>query len=130
MEKQALPSDGNDRQQAWLTIRRTSPEDLQERELYVSMDGKRIAILLFGDVATLSIAPGHHHVRVHNTLSRRTVEFDASSGQHVRFSAANVPGKGFALWAMFLGAALMWTELQREDDGPPPTGPASTSFRV
>ena len=129
MERQAV-SPASDTQDAWLTIRRTSSEDIQERELYVSMDGRRVAILLFGDIATLAIAPGHHELRVHNTLSRRIVEFDASFGQHVRFSAANVPGKGFAIWAMFVGAALMWTELQREEDGPSPTGPVMKSFRV
>jgi hypothetical protein len=115
---------------AWLTIRRTSPDDVQERELYASLDGIRIAILLYGDVATLSIAPGHHELRVHNTLSRRKASFDVTAGQHVRFSAANVPGKGFAYWAVFVGAALMWTVLEREADGSPPVGPVATSFRV
>ena len=111
-----------DRAAAWLTVRRTSPEDIQERELYASVDGKRIAILSFGDEVTVPLTPGRHELRVHNTLSRKKHEFDASPGQHIRFSAANVPGKGFAMWAMFIGAALMWTVLEREDDGaaPPP----------
>ena len=100
-----------------LTIRRTSAEDIKERELYASVDGKRIAILQFGDEVTVSLAPGRHELRVHNTLSRKKQEFDASPGQHVRFAAAKVPGKGFALWAIFVGAALMWTVLEREEDG-------------
>src|SRR5688572_7937274 len=110
---------------AWLTIRRDSPDDVQQRELYASVDGKRVAIILFGDVATVAIPPGHHELRVHNTLSRRRVEFDAAPGQHIRFSAANVPGKGFAYWAFFVGAALMWTTLEREEDGEPPARPVS-----
>jgi hypothetical protein len=124
------PVYGEQKPTAWLTIRRTSPEDVKERELYASLDGRRIAILLFGDVATISIAPGHHELRVHNTLSRKKAAFDAAPGQHVRFSAANVPGKGYGYWAFFVGAALMWTALQREEDGRPPAGPVAVSFRV
>ena len=115
---------------AWLTIRRTSAEDVQQRELYASLDGKRIAIILYEDVATVAIAPGHHELRVHNTLSRKRAEFDAAPGQHIRFAAANVPGKGFAYWAFFVGAALMWTTLERELDGEPPTGQVKETFRV
>lgn len=115
---------------AWLTIRRTSPDDVQHRELYASLDGKRIAIILYDDVATVAIAPGHHELRVHNTLSRKRVEFDAAPGQHVQFAAANVPSKGFAYWAFFVGAALMWTTLEREEDGAPPTLPVKETFRV
>jgi hypothetical protein len=115
---------------AWLTIRRNSPEDVQHRELYASLDGNRIAIILYDDVATVAISPGHHELRVHNTLSRKRAEFDAAPGQHVRFTAANVPSKGFAYWAFFVGAALMWTTLEREEDGSPPAGPVKATFRV
>ena len=102
---------------AKLTIRRTSPEDIAERELYCSLDGKRIAIMRFGESITVNIAAGPHQLRVHNTLSRKTAEFDASPGQHIRFKTVNVPGKGFAMWAMFVGAAPMYTVLEREEDG-------------
>jgi hypothetical protein len=115
---------------AWLTVRRTSAEDVQQRELYASLDGKRIAIILYGDVATVTIPPGHHELRVHNTLSRKRAEFDAAPGQHVRFAAANVPGKAFAYWAFFVGAALMWTTLERESDGERPAGAVRETFRV
>jgi hypothetical protein len=115
---------------AYLSIRRTSPEDVQHRELYASLDGERIAIILFGDEATVAIAPGRHELRVHNTLSRKRAEFDAAPGQHVVFQAANVPGKGFAYWAFFVGAALMWTVLERGADAEPPTGQVGKTFRV
>jgi hypothetical protein len=100
---------------AQLTIRRTSAEDVGERELYCSLDGKRIAILRFGEAVTVDVVPGHHEVRVHNTLSRKKAAFDAAPGEHVRFKAVNVAGKGFAMWAMFIGAALMYTVLEREE---------------
>lgn len=115
---------------AWLTLRRTSPDDMQERELYASLDGRRIAILLYGDAPTFAIAPGEHELRMHNTISRRAVTFEAAPGQHIRFETSNVRGKGFAYFAFFLGAAMMKTRLDREDDGQPPAGPTYTTFRV
>ena len=115
---------------AWLTLRRTLPEDMQQRELYVSLDGQRIAVLLYGDEATFAITLGRHELRVHNTLSRKKTVFEVTHGQHVRFKTANVPGKGFAYWAFFVGAAMMYTLLEREDDGPPPSGPVVTSLRI
>jgi hypothetical protein len=112
---------------AWLTVRRTTDDDIKERELYVSLDGERLGILKYGDSATVPIAAGHHTLRVHNTLSRKQAEFEVTSGQHVRFSMANIPGKGFAYWAFFVGAALFWTVLEREEDGP--AAPSGRPFK-
>src|SRR5262245_12435976 len=103
MRSEQVATDGS---VAWLTVRRASAEDIKERELYVSLDGERLGILKYGDSATIPIPPGHHELRVHNTLSRKKAEFDAANGQQIRFRLANVPGKGFAYWAFFLGAAL------------------------
>jgi hypothetical protein len=87
---------------------------MQERELYVSVDGGPNAILSYGDSVTIPVAPGHHRLRVHNTISRRRVEFDVAAGQRVRFSAANVRGKNFGILATFLGIGPMHTVLERE----------------
>ena len=114
---------------AWLTVRRTSAEDIKERELYVSLDRERLGILRYGDSATISIPPGRHELRVHNTLSRRKAEFDAQPHQHIRFKLANVPGKGVAYWAFFIGAALFWTVVEREDDGARDSPPVPQPFR-
>ena len=121
--------DATEESTGWLTVRRTSGEDIKERELYVSLDGKRLGILKYGDSATVPISPGRHELRVHNTLSRKKAEFDATAAQHVRFKLANVPGKGFAYWAFFLGAALFWTLLEREEDAPPDVPPVPQPFR-
>ena len=114
---------------AWLTIRRTSAEDIKERELYVSLDGTRLGILKYGDSATVPISAGPHELRVHNTLSRKRAQFDAAPHEHVRFTSANVPGKGFAYWAFFLGAALFWTLLERENDSAVDSPPVARPFR-
>lgn len=99
---------------ATLTVSRTSPEDIQERELYVSVDGDRRGILRFGDSLTVPISAGHHELRVHNTISRKRAEFDVTDGEQVRYRAANVRGSGFEMLAMFFGIAPMHTVLERE----------------
>ena len=101
-------------EQATLTVVRTSPEDMQERELYVSVDGGANTILRFGDSVTVPLPPGHHRIRVHNTWSRRHAEFDAAPGDHIQFKAAHVRGKGFGILAMFFGIAPMHTVLERQ----------------
>jgi hypothetical protein len=97
-----------------ITVHRTSPADMQERELYVSIDGSPNVILSYGDKVTIPLTPGHHRLRVHNTISRRRAEFDVAPGEHVRFSAANVRGKNFGILATFLGIGPMHTVLERE----------------
>lgn len=99
---------------ATITVHRTAPADMQERELYVSVDGGPNAILSYGDSVTIPVAPGHHRLRVHNTISRRRAEFDVAAGDQVRFSAANVRGKHFGILATFLGIGPMHTILERE----------------
>lgn len=97
-------------------VERTSPADMQERELYVSVDGGPNSILRYGDSVTLPLTPGHHRLRVHNTISRRYAEFDAAPGDRIRFSSANVRGKGFEILAMFFGIAPMHTVLERQEE--------------
>lgn len=101
-----------------ITVRRTASVDSQDRELYVSVDGGPNSILRYGDSVTIPVDPGPHHLRVHNTWSRKRAEFDVAPGQEVRFSAANIPSRNFGVLATFLGFAPMHTLLERETDGP------------
>ena len=100
-------------EQVTLTVDRNSPDDMQERELYVSVDGGPNAILRYPDSVTVPVSPGHHRLRVHNTISRKHAEFDAVAGDRIRFRAANVRGKHFAMLAMFFGIGPMYTVLER-----------------
>src|SRR5689334_10878099 len=102
--------------QSTVTVHRTASIDMQERELYVSVDGGPNSILRYGDSVTIPVEPGRHHLRVHNTWSRRRAEFDVAVGEDVRFSTANVRGKGFAMLAIFFGIGPMYTVLERELD--------------
>ena len=104
-----------EQEQATLTVERNSPADMQERELYVSVDGGPNAILRFPSSVTVPLSSGHHKIRVHNTISRRYAEFEAAPGDRIRFRAANVRGKHFAMLAMFFGIGPMYTVLERID---------------
>ena len=84
--------------------------------MYVSLDGRQIGVLLYGQEVTVPVTAGPHELEVHNTLSRKKTGFDAAAGQQVRFRVANVPGRGFATFASFLGFPLLWTKLEREAD--------------
>src|SRR4051812_7721107 len=77
-----------------LTIRRQSPDDIQQREVFVSLDGQELAILRYGDSVTREIAPGEHDLRAHNTLFRRRQHLTVAQGEHVRFAVVNRPGWG------------------------------------
>jgi len=110
---------------AFLTVDRNSPEDSQDRELYVSLDGHDSHILRYGDSLTLPIDAGPHDLRVHNTWSRKRAAFDAAPGEHVRFVAVNLAPKKVGVLAGLLGFAAMETRLTREDPGSDPPTPGA-----
>ena len=97
-----------------VTITRNSPEDIHQRQVIVKLDGRQRGDLLFGDSLTLKILPGHHRLQVDNTWNKKTVEFDAAPGEHLRFRAVNRTGH----WGWFLltalGVGLIWVSLEGE----------------
>ncbi len=104
--------------QSWtsrLSIRRTSLEDARLHQIYVSLDGERLAILDAGQEISKEIAPGPHRLRVHNTLFWKTIDFKVAVGEHASFVAIN--RKGFGTWSMFayfLGTNLVYLTVERE----------------
>jgi hypothetical protein len=86
---------------ARVTVSRNLPIDVQQRQIYVSLDGQTWATLLFGEAATREIPAGPHVIRAHNTLVWKTLQFDAQPGEHVEFDIANRPGR-FLLSALAL----------------------------
>jgi hypothetical protein len=72
-----------------ITITRTSEEDWKSRQLVVSVDGQRVAELLWGDSVMCELEPGRHVLRVHNTLVWRTVELVLAPGEQVFYEAVN-----------------------------------------
>lgn len=100
---------------ARLTIRRTSEEDARLHQIYVSLDGERLAVLNAGQEISKEITPGPHRLRVHNTLFWKTIDFTVAVGEHASFVTIN--RKGFGTWSMFayfLGTNLVYLTVDRE----------------
>ena len=58
---------------ATLTVRRLAPDDVGYREVYVKLDGRKLAMLRYGATLTESIEPGRHTLQVDNTLFKKTL---------------------------------------------------------
>jgi len=101
-----------------LTVKRQSRDDAGIREIYVSLDGERLAVLLAGQEVTRELAPGPHRLRVHNTLFWKTLEFTVAIGEHVSFAVVNRPGFGtWSVLAYMIGANVLYLGVDREAPG-------------
>lgn len=99
---------------ATVTLTRTSPADVKQRHIFVSLDGAQIAVLEFGDAVTRDVPAGPHVLRAHNTLVWKTLPCDLKPGEHARFRLINRPG--FGTWAMLslLGTGPIYLTFERE----------------
>ena len=97
-----------------ITIARTSPDDARERQVVVSLDGRKLATLMFGGTFDTEVAPGRHRLRAHNTLVWKTLDFDIRAGETARFSIVNRPGRGTFGLLSILGARPLYVELTQD----------------
>jgi hypothetical protein len=101
---------------ARVTVRRQSREDIGLRDIYVSLDGERIAVLEAGEEVSREVTPGPHRLRVHNTLFWRTLDFTVAVGEHASFVAINRRGFGtYSMLAYVLGTNLIYLTVEREE---------------
>lgn len=101
--------------EATITVRRTSKEDVGYRDIYVDLDGQRIAILHAGDEVSRDVKPGRHRLRAHNTLFRKTLDVTLAPGEHATFRVVNKAGFGtYSVFAFFLGGGPLYLTLERE----------------
>ena len=111
---------------ATLTVRRQAPDDIGYREVWVRLDGRRLAMLPYGTALTEQIEPGRHKLQVDNTLFKKSLEFTATVGEQVAFTTANRAGWGtYSVWALFvgfLGAGPFYVSLEREAGPSAPPG--------
>ena len=96
-----------------ITVARTSSDDVGLREIYVDLDGERLAILHHGQSVTREVAPGPHRLRAHNTLFWRTVDIVLEPGEHATFTAVNRPGWGTFSVLAVLGAGPLYLTFER-----------------
>lgn len=99
---------------ARIVLTRRSATDVKQRQIFVALDGERIAVLEFGDSVSRDVAPGSHTLRAHNTLVWKTISLDIRPGEEARFTVVNRPG--FATQAMLslLGTGPIYLTFERE----------------
>jgi hypothetical protein len=97
-----------------LTVARTAQNDTGQREIILTLDGRRWETLTSGGSAERELRPGRHTLKADNTLFRKTVEFDAAPGEQIRFTVANVNGPGTWIFLM-VGAPILYLRLEREE---------------
>jgi hypothetical protein len=106
-----------------LSVHRVSTEDIKDRQVILSLDGRKIGTLLFGHRLTVEIPPGRHRLRANNTLVWKTVEFDAPPGGHVHFTCVNRAPASLYFMLFLFGVAPLYVTLEpgapSSDGGPP-----------
>jgi len=97
-----------------LTVARTSPDDVKQRQVIVKLDGQWIGDLLYGKTFTRSISPGSHTIRFDNTWNKKTVQFQVGPGEEAKFRVVNRAGRFTWFLVAALGAGPMYVSVERE----------------
>ncbi len=97
-----------------VTVLRSSPEDSQQRQVIVKLDGEWIAELVYGRKISRVVAPGRHRLQVDNTWQKKKVEFDVAPGEEVTFQTVNRTGKLTWFMVSTLGVGPMYLSIERE----------------
>lgn len=98
-----------------ITIRRKSPDDVQQRQIIVQVDGKNVGELFYGDTISVPVSVGHHSLRVDNTWNWKTVELDVAAGDHLKFQTMSRAGKFTWFLVSMLGAGPIYVSIKREE---------------
>ncbi len=98
---------------AQLTVARSLRNDVRQRQVYVELDGKRIATLLVDEEVVMEIAPGKHTVRLDNTLVKKTMAFEAAPGQVIEYRFANTAGRFAIPFLALMGVAPLFLSVER-----------------
>jgi hypothetical protein len=97
-----------------IVVRRNSPHDFQDRQIYLWIDEEPLGKIRYGDAISRPIEPGRHTVRAFNTLLSRTITVDAAPGEQVRLQCGTgLPTAGW-LMMIFLHVSYLKVWLARE----------------
>ena len=98
---------------AQITIRRTSPDDIQLRQIVVKLDGQRVVDeLMYGDTVTIPVTPGRHRLRVDNTWNWKTLDLDLAPGDHLKFLTINRASRFTWFLVGTVGAGPLYVSIQ------------------
>ena len=98
-----------------VTISRTSPDDVKQRQIIVKLDGNRLGELMWGDEITRPIEPGRHRLQVDNTWNWKTIELDIAAGDHLKFQTMSRAGRFTWFLVSMLGAGPIYVSIKREE---------------
>lgn len=99
---------------AQLEITRNHPQDIQDRPVYLWVDGEKWeGVLRYGKTFSRELPPGRHTVKAHNTLFGHAVEFEATAGETVRFRCENGLTGGGMVMVLMMGVAYLRVRLTR-----------------
>jgi hypothetical protein len=97
-----------------IVLRRNSPLDFQDRQIYVWIDDEPLGKIRYGETINRAIEPGRHTVRVFNTLFTRTLDIDAAPGEQVRVQCGTGLPRAGLLLMVFLHVTYLRVWLARE----------------
>lgn len=99
-----------------MTVSRTSPEDIKQRQIVVKLDGKRLGELMHGDTISRAIEPGRHRLQVDNTWNWKNVDFTLAPGEHARFLTVSRGGRFTWFLVGTIGVGPMYVSVERIPD--------------
>ena len=99
---------------AKLVITRDHPQDVQDRPVYLWIDGEKVERpLKYGKTFERELPAGHHKIKASNTLFSTTEEFDAAPGETVRYRCENGLSPGGMVMVLMMGVAYLKVKLRR-----------------
>ena len=97
-----------------ILVSRTSPNDFQDRQIYLWVDEEPLGKIRYGDEVARPVEPGRHSIRVFNTMFTRTLTVDVSPGEQVRVQCGTgMPTAGWLLM-IFLHVTYLRVWVLRE----------------
>jgi hypothetical protein len=98
---------------AQVTLARTDDRDARQRQVVASVDDGPAMTLMYGESQTIAVAPGHHVLKVNNTLVWKRLAFSIESGEHLEFQLINRSGRLTLGFLALLGVAPLYLSIER-----------------
>jgi hypothetical protein len=97
-----------------IIVTRSSPNDFQDRQIYLWIDDEALGKIRYGQAISKPIEPGRHTVRAFNTLFTREITVDAAPGEQVRLTCGTgMPPAGW-LMMIFLHVTYLRVWIERD----------------
>ena len=96
-----------------VTVTRTSADDIQQRQVIVSIDDGPKRRLAFGDTTIFDVSAGDHELKTNNTLVWKTIKFTAVEGEDLEFAATNHASRFTLGFLALMGVAPLKLRVER-----------------